>query len=110
MKCDRNWVTKCHRLTLTSDISIWRNYANTLARPALWSANDVEEAGIHIDCRSRHRAGHRRRHDYLQRCGRDYVAAFFFSEPETVGDAPRTQSGDGNHARFGVAGKCYRAR
>src|SRR5262249_31807484 len=86
------------------------HHERSLARPALRRANIVEEAGIHIDCRARRRAGHWRRHDHLQRSGRDYVAAFFVPEPETIDDALRAQAGSGDRARFGVAGQCDRAR
>src|SRR5262245_29591725 len=33
-------------------VSIWRNYADTLARPALRRANVVEESWLHISCRA----------------------------------------------------------
>src|SRR6266511_272057 len=93
--------TDISHLTSTS----WWNYANTLARSALRRENIVEETRLHFDRRARHRAGHRRRHDDLQRRGRDYVAAFFVFEPGTIDDALREQAGSGDHARFGVAGQ-----
>jgi hypothetical protein len=55
------------------------DYANTISRPALWSANHIEETGRRIDCYARHRAGDQCYHDYLQHCGRDNLSAFFFS-------------------------------
>src|SRR5262245_29597492 len=57
--------------SLTSDIwhltsSFWRNYADTLARPALRRANLVEKARFYFDCNHHARTGHWGEHGHFQ--------------------------------------------
>src|SRR5262245_4244932 len=68
------------------DESLWRNYADTVARPALRRANVVEETRLYIDWRHHARAGHWREYDDLQCRQRRAVAAIALSEPRSTGD------------------------
>src|SRR5215475_9264695 len=51
----------------TSSI-FWRNDADTLARPALWRANVMEEAGLHVDCSADAGVGYRREYGDFHAC------------------------------------------
>src|SRR5262250_2531659 len=59
----------------------WRNYANTLARPALRRANIVEETWLHIDCCFDAGAWHRREHIDLPVVERGAAAHAACTEP-----------------------------
>src|SRR5262245_21822738 len=63
---------------LTSDISSWRNYAYTLARPAVRFANVDEKSRLHADRRAHAGPRHRREHGRVQRglCDASAPAAF----------------------------------
>src|SRR5215470_11691625 len=68
------------------DESQWKDYADIDSRPALRSANVVEETWLHVDRGHHARAGHRREHDNLQRRQRRVAAAIALSESGTTGD------------------------
>src|SRR5882672_6014095 len=61
------WQSRGKNIVRKSDFTRWRNYANTVARPALRRANVVEEPQLHAGCCSHARAGHRSEHGDFQR-------------------------------------------
>src|SRR6266542_4346977 len=72
VRCQMSVASEARVSSLTSDIwyltsSSWRNYADTVARPALRRANVDEETRFHADCRDDAQPGHRREHGDLQR-------------------------------------------
>src|SRR5262245_21515551 len=74
------------------DESLWRIYANTLARPALRRANVVEEPRVHFDCSAHAQFGHCREHGHLQ-CGKcRYAAPVAFQERRPSRPPQREQS------------------
>src|SRR5262249_30713104 len=87
--------------SLTSDIwhltsSSWRNYANTLARPALRRANVTQESRLHVDRRRYAQPGHRREHCDLQCASRRVAQTAALSRP-----GPNCQGlAGGSHVRI----------
>src|SRR5262245_39564958 len=76
--------------SLASDVwhlpsSSWRNYANTVARPALRRAHVVEEAWLHGACGDYAGARDRREHGDFQRGQRHAVASAAVSATRPVG-------------------------
>src|SRR5262249_4249616 len=78
------------------DESLWRIYANTLARSALWRANVVEEPWLHFDRRPDAGARHRREYGDLQRHQRGAVERVAVSASGATGDGLVRQPSTGN--------------
>src|SRR5436190_20796746 len=74
-----------------SKISKWRDYANTLARPALRRAHIVEETRLHFDCRVDVGAGDWREYGDLQ-CRQCCLVAALALRGYTIGGGGFLQS------------------
>src|SRR5262249_30361263 len=67
-------------------VTLWRNYAETLARLAIRRAYDVKGTRLHVDCGSHTQPGHRREHGDLQHRQRAVVESAAVPQRRAAGD------------------------
>src|SRR5215468_3408863 len=115
VRCQMSVAGKARVSSLTSDISSWRDYANTMARHALRRANVAQTTWLHVDRPVDNISRRRGEHGHLQRHQCGAAAPVAVPRIRTAGAIQRAQSADGRDVyllaelyRLARAAACFR--